>query len=76
MAAYEHDRHGPGCLQQYPGIHTCVDEDHVWHEGHQLSRRSLRAFGIACVPPVVDPHIAVDGPAQLLEVLQEDANAA
>ena len=41
-------------------------------ERHQFRRVCARAVGIGRSPPtVVDPHIAVVGPAQLLQPVQE-----
>ena len=50
-------------------------QDDVRRERDQFRRISRDRVGIAAAPAIFDPHVAADGPAQLLQPLQERSDA-
>ena len=58
-----------------PQLAAASGQDDVRRERDQFRRVSANAFGIACAPADVDPHVAAVGPAQLLQPLQERREA-
>ena len=71
----EHDRHGAGRLQQRPHGRAAMGQDDVRRERGQFRRVSANFGGIGRGPADVDPHVAADGPAQLLQPLMERREA-
>src|SRR5262249_8535591 len=54
---------------------TATGQDDVWRERKELRRVFANAVGIARTPASVDPHVAGDSPARLLQPLQERGDA-
>jgi hypothetical protein len=67
----KYDRHGAGCLKQWPHRRAASSEDDVRRKCDQFRRVVAYACGIACTPADVETDVAVGSPAQLLQPLQE-----
>src|SRR5262245_16283378 len=65
----EYDWHRACHLLQQPQGRTATGKDDVWREGHQFRCVSASAVSISPAPTAVDPHVATDGPACLLQPL-------
>src|SRR5262245_7807248 len=66
---HEHDRHGGRRLHQLRQARSAGGEDDVRRERDQFQPVSAKEFGIARAPTILDPHVAADGPTQLLQAL-------
>jgi hypothetical protein len=73
--AGKYDRHGAARLPQRPNGRGVGGQQDVRRERDQFGGVLAIAVGIACAPASVDPHIAARGPAQILQRLQERADA-
>ena len=71
----EHNRDGACELQQRPHGGTAVGDDDVGRERNQVGGALAERVRVAGVPAVFHPDIAADGPARLLQPLQERRNA-
>src|SRR5262249_53010891 len=71
----EHDRHAARYLQQRPQSRSARGEDDIRRKGHQFGRVSARIVYVAPGKSVVDLDVLSDGPAQLLQSLQESGVA-
>jgi hypothetical protein len=65
----KHDRHSASRLQQRRYYRASTSQDDVRRERDQFRRVSAEEFGIARAPTILDPHVAADGPTQLLQAL-------
>src|SRR5262249_37528560 len=65
----KHDWHGASRLQQRRYYRASASQDDVRRERDQFRRISAEQFGIARAPTILDPHVAADGPPQLLQAL-------
>ena len=76
--AHEGDRNGPAHLSQHHYNRRRRGHDDVWRERQQVRGVFPHAVGIEVVstPAIVYPHVAADGPAQLLQTLQKRRVAA
>src|SRR5205809_1106144 len=68
---HEHDPHRAAHLLQRPYYCACRGHNDVRRKPNQLGGKVAKAVAIADAPAIVDPHIAPDGPTQLLQLLQE-----
>ena len=66
-----HDRHGAGRLLQGARRRPDAGDDHVRPERDQVGRVLAQARQIAAAPAHVDPQVAADRPARLLQALRE-----
>src|SRR5262245_50874216 len=72
---HENDRNGAGRLQQRPQSRAASGQDDVRCERDQFRSVSANAITIARTPAVVDPHVAANAPAQLLQPVRERGGA-
>src|SRR5262249_30060585 len=71
----EHHRHSVHRLLQCYYGRGAASQDDIGRECDQFRRIYATAVGIESTPTVVDPHVATDGPAQLLQTLRECGDA-
>src|SRR5262245_43770502 len=67
----EHDRNGPGRLQQRRYGTARLRQDDLWGERDQVRRVPTQVVGISTSKAVLDPDVVADGPARLLETLRK-----
>src|SRR5262245_61552107 len=72
---HEYDRNGAGRLQQRPQSRAASGQDDIRCERDQFRSVSANAITIARTPAVVDPHVATNAPAQLLQPVRERGGA-
>jgi hypothetical protein len=69
------DRHGAASLLQRRRGRADAGQNDLRAERNQFGRISAQARGIAHAPAIIDPQVAPDRPAQLLEPLHEGREA-
>src|SRR5262245_6211543 len=67
----EHDRYAACGLQQRSHRTGAIGDDEVGHERDHFRHVLAHAFGTLGSQPIVDANVAADGPAQLLQALQQ-----
>src|SRR5262249_31923960 len=72
---YEQERRGAACLLKRAHDRPSRSQDDIRRERDQLRSVSAKAIEIAGAPPVFDPYVAADGPAQLGQPLRERRDA-
>ena len=72
---HEHDRHRASRLQQWCQRRAATGQNDVRGEGNQLGYGFTYSVGIAGTPAILDPHVATDVPAQLLQALVKCCDA-
>src|SRR5262249_15105006 len=72
----EHDGHAACRLLQPRHGRAGSRQDDLGHEGDQLRRVSAKEVGIARSPTIVNPYIAPDHPARLLQPLVKRCEAS